>query len=217
MQLSPPGLQALQLVEAQWVQQEKQECIKLIQQYRSLYLTAVLLAVSWLLGHVIGQIGASNAASLAVSQLRERVDIATLLCIIPFLNALFAMLLFEKLAEMQSLSRYLFLLGLAVHRDTPPWRWELWRRTTEGSTHAWTARLNAYFTLIALSMSIAALLFPWPAMYHGPWALRGVWTVALLVTVWVVIAAVRTGLENRHRNAVADPATTGWDDLSNGN
>ncbi len=118
----------LQLIEAEWVTRELEEFVKLIQRYRSLYLTAVFLAIGWVLSQAVSTISnSSTVANLSFDALRSRSDISAVLCVIPFVNVLFGLLILEATAQIQTLARYCFLLGFELGHNAPAWRWECWK------------------------------------------------------------------------------------------
>src|SRR5258708_2546840 len=94
-----PTLAELQLAEAQWVTVEHDEFIKLIQRYRSLYVTALFLVFGWALGRVLG----SPATTL--EEIRSRADVAAVLSVLPLINVLFALVMLEAHSHATNLAR----------------------------------------------------------------------------------------------------------------
>jgi len=125
-QLSQEKTQELPRVEAEWVSNELQEFVKLLQRYRSLYLTAVFLGIGWVLSQAVST--TSSLANISFDALRFRQDIAALLYFIPFVNVLFGLLMLEVPAQIQTLARYRFLLGFELGENAHAWRWECWKR-----------------------------------------------------------------------------------------
>lgn len=209
-------------MEAEWVARELDEFVKLIQRYRALYVSAIFITVGWVLGQAVGGSGGAasvspNAGATAPTTLeafRQRPDIAAILCVIPLLNVLFAALVAETYAHMKSLARYRFILGCALGGGAPAWRWELWRETDEGSTHSWTNPLNIFSAFILFIFTAGALIFPFPAVWNSAsWWLGTLWSLALVLSVALVVVLVVLGRRNQHRNAVADPLTIKWSNL----
>jgi hypothetical protein len=221
----PPGdsqkvnITDLQRMEAEWVTRELDEFVKLIQQYRSLYLGAIFIAVGWVLGQAVGGGGAatSNSAGTTPATLesfRYRQDVAAVLCIVPLLSVFFAAIIAEAYAHMKSLARYRFILGFALGGGVPAWRWERWRDTSEGSTRSWTSPLNVLSVFILLIFTAGALIFPFPAVWNSSsWWLWSLWVLALSLSVALVIVLTLLGKRNQHRNAVAGHPTLQWSDL----
>lgn len=216
------GTSELQRMEAEWVARELDEFVKLIQRYRALYVSAIFLAVGWVLGQAVGGGGSAtgtppNAGATPPTTLeafRQRPDIAAVLCVVPLLNVLFAALVAETYAHMKSLARYRFILGCALGDGAPAWRWELWRETDEGSTHSWTNPLNVFSVFILFILTAGALIFPFPAVWNsGSWWLWVLWSLALILPAALIVVLAVLGKRNRHRNAVADPPTKRWSDL----
>lgn len=109
------------------VSRELDEFVKLIQQYRALYLGAIFVAVGWVLGQTVGG-GAAPQGGMqipppTVETLRHRQDVAAVLCVVPLLSVFLAALVTEAYAHMKSLARYRFILGFALGNGTPAWRW----------------------------------------------------------------------------------------------
>ncbi len=86
-----PTLFELQLAEADWVSNEHDEFIKLIQRYRSLYVTAIFVAFGWALGQIL------SSPPTTLEGLRSRADIAAVLSVLPLINVLFALLMLEAM------------------------------------------------------------------------------------------------------------------------
>jgi hypothetical protein len=221
----PPGdsqqanITELQRMEAEWVSRELDEFVKLIQQYRSLYLGAIFIAVGWVLGQAVGGGGGATSSATGTTpatleSFRYRQDVAAVLCIVPLLSVFFAAIVAEAYAHMKSLARYRFILGFALGGGTPAWRWERWRDTSEGSTRSWTSPLNVLSVFILLIFTAGALIFPFPAVWNSSsWWLWSLWVLALSLSLALVIVLVVLGRRNQHRNAVADSPTLHWSDL----
>jgi hypothetical protein len=209
----------LQRMEAEWVSRELDEFVKLIQQYRSLYLGAIFIAVGWVLGQAVGGGGGATSSAAGTTpatleSFRYRQDVAAVLCIVPLLSVFFAAIVAEAYAHMKSLARYRFILGFALGGGAPAWRWERWRDTSEGSTHSWTNPLNVLSVFILLIFTAGALIFPFPAVWNSnSWWLWTLWVLALSLSVLLIIVLAVLGKRNQHRNAVADPPTLHWSDL----
>ena len=214
---TPMNMSELQRMEAEWVTRELDEFVKLIQQYRALYLGAIFLAVGWVLGQAVGGGATQSAAQTPPATLesfRYRQDIAAILCVVPLLSVFFAALAAEAYAHMKSLARYRFVLGFALGNGTPAWRWERWRETPEGSIRSWTNPLNVLSVFILLIFTAGALIFPFPAVWNsGSWWLWALWVLALSLSLGLVLVLAMLGKRNQHRNAVADPPTIHWADL----
>ena len=201
----------LHKMEAEWVWQEMSDFVKLIQRYRSIYVTAVFVSIGWVLGQMVGG-DASQPRTL--ESFRVRTDIAGVICAIPLLNVLFVMLMLEANAHIHSLARYRFLLGYEFGGNEPAWRWELWKTTREGTIRAWTNPSNVFFGLVAVATTAAALWFPLPAVRNGDSGLlRAFWWTASLFTAALLIVVVVVGLIRVSQNNVADPPTLRWNDL----
>lgn len=208
--MSDEELNSLQKIEAEWVTQELNEFVKLIQQYRVLYLSAVFLSLGWVLGQLIGSqgiavnsdSGANQATALDI--LSKRTDIALVLCFVPLVNLLFGLLSLEAIAQIQSLARYRFILGWELGDQAPVWRWELWKSSKFGSTRIWTTPLNIFTAVFILILSGGALSFAYPGVFKsGSPLLVSLWIIALVATVATVIAAGLWGMQNREKNDVA--------------
>ena len=210
------SLRELQLKEAEWVYEEMEDFVRLIQRYRGLFITAVFAAVGWLLGQALTAAppgGTTPGATLIA--LRQRPDIAAVFCIVPLLNALFVVLMLEAQFQMQSLARYRFVLGAVLNDGTPVWQWERWKETREGSVRAWTNPSNIYFGLVAVTLPVAALWFAWPAvLLAGSGMLWTFWLGAAAISASLVVLVVVVGWRNRHKNRVARPIRKeDWDEL----
>lgn len=206
---SQVSLQELQRMEAEWVTRELEDFVRLIQRYRALYVTAIFLALGWSLGQVVNTPGGAT-----IDSFRLRTDVAAILCIVPLLNVFYVTLMLEAYAQMKSLARYRFILGFALGDGQPPWRWEIWKESEQGSIKYWTAPLNIFSFFIVIMLTIGALTFPFPAIRNSSsgvlWAL---WLIALISTVGLVCVLVIVGYRNRNRNAVADPPSVHWSSL----
>ena len=101
-QLSPEKTHELQRIEAEWVTRELEEFVKLLQRDRSLYLTAVFLAIGWVLSQAVST--TSSLANVSFDALRFGQDIAAVLCFVPFVNVLFGLLMLEVTAQIQTLA-----------------------------------------------------------------------------------------------------------------
>jgi hypothetical protein len=199
-------LRDLQLKEAEWVWEEMEDFVKLIQRYRGLFITAVFAAVGWLLGRALEDVPGGVANPETLLALRRRPDIAAVLCIVPILATLFVVLMLEAQFQIQSLARYRYLLGVVLGNGTPVWRWELWKEIPEGSVRAWTNPSNIYFGLAALILTAGALWFSWPALETSASLMLTVfWWGAVAVTSSFVILAVALGIKNMRTNRVARP------------
>jgi hypothetical protein len=170
----------LLLKEAEWTWSEMEDFVRLVQRYRSLYVTALFVSIGWVLGQALGvapgtadpassQVTSQGAAlpttEVVLLRLRERPDIAAVLCIIPMLNAIFFLLMMEAARHLQSLARYRYLLGWKLAHNTGPiWRWELWKETREGSVRAWTNPSNVFLGLLALILTVGCFAFVFPAV-----------------------------------------------------
>lgn len=211
----------LQRMEAEWVSVELGEFVKLIQRYRALYISAIFIAVGWVLGQAVGSAGSASlgpnggvVSPATLESFRQRQDIAAVLCIVPLLNCCFALLVAETYANIKSLARYRFILGYALGSGTPVWRWERWRECSEGRTHVWTNSLAIFSGCILLSLTVGALVFPFPAVWSSnSWWLWSIWGLALGLSIALVIVLTILGKRNWNRNAVSDPPTIQWSDL----
>lgn len=193
----------LQKIEAEWVTQELAESVKLIQQYRILYLTAVFLVFGWVMGQLIGAPGLQAPVQTLMRQ-RQRTDIAFVLCFIPLANVLYALLLLEMTAHVQTLARYRFVLGYALGNRSPAWRWEIWKSSKVGSVRAWTAPLNSFFATFLVILSAAALWFAHPAVRAAKsLSLQLLWLAAIVIPVSLLLVSAVTGWRSRKRNNVA--------------
>lgn len=166
-----PTLSALQIKEAEWISLEMQESIKLIQQYRGLYMTAVFLTLGWIIGQIVSSsISAANAASGTQPQpfnllsIRTQGDIAVLLIGVGLVNLLFMTLILEVYTQWRSLARYRFILGCELGQGEPAWRYELWKETSEGSIRPWTNPLNLFYFLFSTFATLTVLWLPIPAV-----------------------------------------------------
>ncbi len=216
-------LREYQLKEADWITEEMKTFVSLIQRYRALYVTAVFLSLGWVLGQVLNALGPnttgaspaqSGSSSVTIDALRNRPDIAVVLCIIILINLLFMMLMLEATANAQCLARYRFLLGYELGEGTPVWRWEIWRTKPEGSTRQWTVPLNIFYFILGLGFIIGALAFCRPAVKTSDsLILSGLWWFTAIISAGITLAGMITGYINRHRSAVSDPPTNTWNRL----
>ncbi len=209
----------LQKVEAEWISQELSEFVKLIQQYRILYLSAVFLGLGWALGQLMGATQPSTGQQQPdpLSVLRMRSDIAVVLCFIPLINVLFALSLLEAAAQVRTLARYRFILGVELGNDSPAWRWEIWKSSKVGSIGWWTAPLNVVFAAFLALLSAGSLWFAYPAVEHGDsTVLSGLWATALAVPLAVLLGSGIVGWRYRKRTGVPErPATAEmWNQLT---
>lgn len=206
-------IEELQQIEAEWVTRELGEFVKLIQRYRSLYLTAVFLAVGWVLSQAVATTSNSlTVPHLSFDALRWRPDIAAVLCVIPFVNALFGLLMLEASAQIQTLARYRFLLGFELGRNEPAWRWECWKSSRHGSIRSWTNPLNVLFAISTVSLTISVLWFSHPAI-RASTALTVLWWSGLCVNVIVSFVIGILAFTLRHQNFVAADPSVNWADL----
>lgn len=204
-----PDLTELQKMEAEWISRELEDFIRLIQQYRALYLTAIFIAVGWALGQ-----SASAPKQDTIESFRARPDVAAILCIIPLLNVFIIAILLEAYHHLKSLARYRFVLGFTLGGGEPAWRWERWRETPEGSVQSWTGTLNGFSLLLLMLLTVGALWFPIPAVWGSrTWVLPALWLFGVLSVAGLVLLVIVVGYRNRGRNAVADPPSTRWHDL----
>jgi len=209
--LSPAKIEELQRVEAEWVTRELEESIKLTQQYRSLYLTAVIVAVGWVLGQAVTT-SPSVEGSLTLQSLRGRPDIAAVLCIIPFVNVLFGLLLLETSAQIRTLAQYRFLLGYEIGGRRPVWRWECWKSSPYGSTRAWTNPLNTLFAVSTVGLTATVIWFSHPATWSSA-ALALFWWSGVLINVVAAIIVGVLAIRFRETNFVAAEPPVRWDGL----
>jgi hypothetical protein len=211
------SLRELQLKEAEWVWSEMEDFVRLIQRYRGLFISAIFAAAGWLLGQALSATRAANvqATPQTLLALRQRPDVAAVLCIVPLLTTLFVILMLEAQFQMQSLARYRFLLGVALGGGSPVWRWEKWKETPEGSVRAYTNPSNVYFGLVALILPGAALWFARPAVaVASSTMLSSFWWGSLGVFVSLVVLAISLGIRNIRKNKVARPIdANSWNHL----
>jgi hypothetical protein len=214
------ALRAFQVREAQWVWSEMEDFVRLIQRYRSLYVTAIFVSIGWLLGQVAtsARSGPQITPAQLIVQLRSRVDVAAVLCLVPVLNSFFVALIFEAQFHMQSLAQYRFLLGRELGRSIgdvgPVWRWELWKQRPEGSIRPWTIPSNVAFGLTAIVLPAGALWFAMPAVYaaHSK-MLWWFWGFSATTFAGMLFTAVVLGLMNRSRNRRKLPSDLSWSEL----
>jgi hypothetical protein len=213
-------LRELQLKEAEWVWSEMEDFVRLIQRYRGLSISAVFAAVGWLLGQAVAATRAANvqATPQTLLALRQRPDVAAVLCILPLLTTLFVILMLEAQFQMQSLARYRFLLGVTLGGGSPVWRWERWKETSEGSVRAYTNPSNVYLAVVALVLPVGALWFARPAVVVAQSGmLSSFWWGSLGIFGSLILLAVILGITNIRKNKVARPITgESWDKLWDG-
>jgi hypothetical protein len=216
-------LREYHLKEADWVTEEMKTFVTLIQRYRALYLTAAFLSLGWVLGQALSAFssnitGSSTAQSgsppVTIDILRNRPDIAVVLCIVIIINLLFVMLMLEATASVQCLARYRFLLGYELGEGSPVWRWEIWRTIPEGSTRQWTIPLNIFYFILGVGFIIGALVFCRPAVVtHDSIILSALWWFTAITSIGLTLAGIAMGYANRRRSAVSDPPTKAWDQI----
>jgi len=206
---APASLIEFQRMEAEWITRELEDFVRQIQRYRALYITALFLALGWVLGQ------AANApGQITIEAFRLRPDIAPILCVVPLLNVFFVALTLEAHAQIKSLARYRFILGIALGNGELVRRWERWKETNEGSLKYWTNPLNIFSFFIVVMLTTSALVFPFPAIQKSDsFVLWALWSVALLSSVGLVIVIIVVGYRSRNRNAVADPSSLHWANL----
>lgn len=209
--VSAEKIEELQRIEAEWVTRELEEFVKLIQRYRSLYLTAVFLAIGWVLSQALSSISSSSNHS-SFDALRFRQDIAAVLCVIPFVNVLFGLFMLEATAQIQALARYRFLLGFELGGNAPAWRWECWKSSKYGTIRAWTNPLNVFFTVSTVGLTVSVLWFSWPATSAST-ALAVFWWSGLSVNIIVAAVVGILAFKLRHQNFVAADPAVRWVDL----
>lgn len=207
----PPRIEEQMRTEAEWVTRELEESIKLTQQYRNLYLTTVIVAVGWVLGQAVSTTPAVDG-QMTLHALRGRPDIAAVLCVIPFVNVLFGLLMLEITAQIRTLARYRFLLGFELGGKMPMWRWECWKSSRYGSTRAWTNPLNVLFAVSTVGLTATVIWFSRPAT-HGSAALALIWWSGLLINVVAAVIVVILALKFRQKNFVAAEPPVRWADL----
>jgi hypothetical protein len=193
----------LHLKEADWVFQEMTDFVKLIQRYRSLYITAIFAALGWLLGQIT-----RSDQTVELTAVMRRTDVAAAVCGLAPLNVLFFSLMMEAAAQVQSLARYRFLLGWRI-AGRATWGWEIWKEG-EGSIRHWTNPTNIFFGVFGLIGTLLLLSFPIPALLKGDWPLNILYTLSLGFSVTLLFVVVRTGLKFRTRNVVAVPPVDDW-------
>jgi hypothetical protein len=209
--LEPNKIEELQRLEAEWVTRELEEFIKLSQNYRSLYLTALIVAIGWVLSQALGTASAV-AGQTSLDILRVRPDVAAVLCVIPFVNVLFGLLMLETTAQIQTLARYRFLLGFELGGQVPAWRWECWKSSKYGSIRSWTNSLNILFTVTTVGLTITVLWFSHPAIKSSG-ALFVLWWSGLCLNVIVALVVSTLAFRLRHQNFVAANPVVRWADL----
>lgn len=192
-----PSLAQLQLIEAEWVSNEHDEFIKMIQRYRSLYVTAIFLAFGWALGQTLS----SQATTLEA--LRSRTDVAAVLSVLPLINVLFAMLMLEAHSHAADLARYRYVLGKALNTDgSPPWRWNVWREKHKSSVlRKPTMILNIFSAVLFFFVVAGTFWFSLPALRQNRW-LWVLWGPSLGIFVAFLIAVGIVGLYWLRGNAV---------------
>ncbi len=128
-------VEEFQRIEAEWVTREFEETVRLVQRYRSLYLSAVFISIGWVLGQVINSSSRLASASqpqdqITLDALRNRPDVAAVLCLVPLVNVLFGLLILEATSQIQSLARHNFVAA------SPSLRWsQLWPLIAKGVPH----------------------------------------------------------------------------------
>lgn len=200
------------LKEADWVWEEMEDFVRLVQRYRSLYVTALFVSIGWVLGQALGAAAAQKGPADALNDLRGRPDIAAVMCVIPMLNAVFFLLMMEAARQIQSLARYRFLLGCKLGDGKPVWRWELWKTHEEGSIRAWTNPSNVFFGALATLLTAGALVFPLPAV-RSSGLLAGFWWTAGGFVLAVLVAIIVAGGKRVKANEVADRLQLSYDGL----
>ena len=209
--LAPARVEELMRAEAEWITRELEEQIKLTQQYRNLYLTTILVAVGWVLGQAVGTSPAVEG-QMTLQALRGRPDIAAVLCVIPFVNVLFGLLMLEITAQIHTLARYRFLLGFELGGNMPAWRWECWKSSRYGSTRAWTNPLNVLFAVSTVGLTASVIWFSRPAT-HGSGALALLWWSGLLINIAAAVIVGILAVKFRQKNFVAAKPPVRWSGL----
>jgi hypothetical protein len=185
----------LLLKEADWVHSEIEDFVRLIQRYRSLYVTALTASIGWLLGHALEPDYVQR-----VMTLQSRPEISAALCLIPMLSCFFVALIFEAQFHMRSLARYRYLLGVELGCGKPAWGWEDWKKTSAGSVRSWNIPSNIFFGVAALAVPIGALVLAWPAAADKRSWLIWLWTGSASTFVLFVVIAIWVGVENFYVN-----------------
>jgi hypothetical protein len=215
---------ALILLEAEWVSRDMQESIKLVQQYRGVYVTAVFLAFAWLLGQLIPESDTATGVSqqsleivqqqLDLISLRTRIDIALLLVGIAVISVLFTALIIEAYVNWRSLARYRIELGRQLGSGVPIWRYEFWKATTEGSTRAWTSTLNVLYFVFTIMLVSTILWFTIPALLLGSiLGLKVIWIATVVLFVGTYVRMLHHGLRKWDIRSMTRASPISWHDL----
>lgn len=123
------------------------------------------------------------------------------------------MLMLEAYAQIQSLARYRFILGVELGNGEPGWRWELWRNTPEGSIRSWTNPTNVFSALVVIGLTVASLWFGAPAAWNNT-TIWWVWMISLGFFLALIVVVITVGISRIKVNRVADQPTTRWADLT---
>jgi hypothetical protein len=189
----------LLLKESEWAWSEMEDFVRQVQRYRLSYATALFASLGWILGQLVDP----TNQSLTLDAVRARGDIAGVILLVPMLNGLFFLLMMEAAMQVQSLARYRFLLGCALGKGAPVWRWEVFKLTPEGSIRPWTTPSNIFLAVLVLILTAGTFWFVQPSAASSrevaifAW-LSGTYTAALIVSIGVA------GLKRRTQNDVAD-------------
>jgi hypothetical protein len=213
------SLQDFQLKEAEWVWHEMGDTLRLIEQYKGLYVTAIFVSLGWLIGQVlslststVGTVG--NAQPFSLDLMRHRTDLGMLLTGVAVVNLLFMVLMLEAYTHMRSLARYRFILGCKLGKGVPVWRYERWKDTPEGSTRSWTNPLNLLFFFVSTLLTVAALWFPIPAIWNSSSVfVKVIWGATGLLVISLTVSGILLGKRLRSRTAIADSPVITWDHL----
>lgn len=196
--------------EADWTWSEMQDFNRLVQRYRYLYIAALFASVGWSLGQAIGT---KDPNAGALTNLALRPDVAGILCVVPMINVVFALLTLEAARKVQALARYRFLLAVQLGGKQPIWRWELFRRAgEEGSIRRWENPTNIAFGVLNLIVSVLCFSLASQALPEHR-ALWWLWSISLTFFIVSLVAIARAGWTRRNENEVAARVEVSYDDL----
>jgi hypothetical protein len=210
----PPVSPEHLLAEAEWVTKEMTDTQNLLHKYRNIYVTALAAASVWILGKLFDALSKDVGTPFNIRTIQEHPAIAVAVAALTLVNVVFTLLTLESNAHLHNLAKYRDILGLKLGDGVQPWRWELWRRSNQGSTFIWPSTVNTAFFLVVGGATVGALWFIEPATDKSRTA-NCVWWIATLATAAVVVIAAANAKKYRdqHREYGDGLDSNMWDNL----
>jgi hypothetical protein len=119
------------------------------------------------------------------------------------LVGVYTLLTMEADRQIRCLARYRFLLSCKLGSQPPIWRWELFRRTEDGSSNRWTVPANVMVGLLTAALVVACFTLTWTAKAANHY-IAALWWFSLCSIVGVIASMCIGGWGRWRQNAVAD-------------